>query len=200
MTSKRIFDLAIAVPTIILLAPLMIAVAIWIKVDSSGPIIYRQKRIGRGGVPFDIMKFRTMIVRKEDNDLLITKTTDARITRCGKIFRKLKIDELPQFANVVLGHMSIVGPRPEVKKYVDLYPENAREKILSVRPGITDNAALFFRNESDLLAVADDPEQEYIETILPMKLSMYEDYVRNQSLMGDVFLICKTLLSVFWRK
>lgn len=196
MTSKRNFDLAFAIPGLILMSPLMIAIAIWIRLDSHGPIIFRQTRIGRGGVPFNIFKFRTMFMRSEANDPVITKTSDARITRCGKAIRKLKIDELPQLMNVMLGDMSIVGPRPEVKKYVDMYPKVSRESILSVRPGITDNTAILFRNEGDLLALADDPEREYIEKILPRKISMYEDYVENQTLTGDLILILKTVFSV----
>jgi lipopolysaccharide/colanic/teichoic acid biosynthesis glycosyltransferase len=198
MIGKRIFDLMVAIPALILLSPLMMIVAIWIKLDSNGPVIFRQKRVGRAGIPFDIFKFRTMTDSRSSGDLLITATSDSRITRIGKVLRKLKLDELPQFVNVVLGQMSVVGPRPEVGKYVELYPESSRKKILSVRPGITDNAALLFRNESDLLANADDPETEYIEKVLPAKIASYESYIDNQSLKGDFFLIFKTLRSVFF--
>lgn len=196
---KRLFDLILAVPVLILVSPLMLVSAIWIKLDSKGPIIFRQERIGRDCVPFSIMKFRTMVSRKVQGDSLITTSTDLRITRCGRILRLLKIDELPQLINVIAGQMSIVGPRPEVQKYVELYPEAARQKILSVRPGITDNASLRFRDEGALLASADDPEREYIETILPTKISMYVDYVDNQSLAGDLLLILRTAWNMVWR-
>ena len=175
----------------------MFVVAIWIKADSSGPVIFGQERIGRDGVPFRILKFRTMSVRETDGGLLVTKTTDERITSSGRMLRQFKIDELPQLVNVVLGQMSIVGPRPEVKKYVNLYPDSTRKKVLSVRPGITDNAAIEFRDEGTLLAAADDPEREYVDSILPQKLSLYENYIDNQSLTGDLVLIFRTLVRVF---
>ncbi|MDH3469673.1 MAG: sugar transferase [Gammaproteobacteria bacterium] len=194
--AKRLFDLVFSIPALVVLSPLMIVCAIWIKLDSNGPVLFRQERIGREGVPFKILKFRTMADQNTGSKPLLTTQDDERITRCGKILRRLKIDELPQFVNVVAGQMSIVGPRPEVGKYVDLYPESSRQKILSVRPGITDNASIKFRDEGAMLAAADNPEQEYIETILPTKLSIYEEYVDNQSLAGDLLLILRTAWSV----
>jgi len=196
MIAKRLFDLVFSIPALVVLSPLMIVCAIWIKLDSNGPVLFRQERIGREGVPFKILKFRTMADQNTGSKPLLTTQDDERITRCGKILRRLKIDELPQFVNVVAGQMSIVGPRPEVGKYVDLYPESSRQKILSVRPGITDNASIKFRDEGAMLAAADNPEQEYIETILPTKLSIYEEYVDNQSLAGDLLLILRTAWSV----
>ena len=196
MNGKRLFDIVIALAALVFVSPIMIIATVWIKLDSRGPVIYRQKRVGLKGQLFDIFKLRTMCVQQTEDELLVTETSDSRITRCGKVLRKLKLDELPQFANVLLGQMSIVGPRPEVEKYVDRYPIRLRNKILSIRPGITDNAAIAFRNEGDLLAAADDPEKEYIETILPMKLALYEKYVDEQSLGGDFMLIIKTAVSV----
>ena len=199
MIAKRFFDLVFSIPALVILSPLMIVCAIWIKLDSTGPILFRQERIGRGGVPFRILKFRTMADEEAGGKPLITKKNDERITRCGKVLRRLKVDELPQFVNVIAGQMSIVGPRPEVKKYVDLYPESSRQKILSVRPGITDNASIRFRDEGAMLAAADNPEQEYVETILPAKISIYEEYVDNQSLAGDLRLMLRTAWKVVWR-
>jgi lipopolysaccharide/colanic/teichoic acid biosynthesis glycosyltransferase len=175
----------------------MIAVAIWIKLDSAGAVIYRQERVGRDGVPFSILKFRSMAESQSDGQPLVTAATDLRITRCGRVLRKLKIDELPQFANVLFGHMSVVGPRPEIKKFVDMYPDSDREKILSVRPGITDGAAIAFRDESEILANAEDPEKEYVDNILPKKVAMYVDYVENQSLISDIILIFRTFFGLF---
>jgi len=199
MNCKRLFDIVFASTALMFASPIMIAAAVWIKLDSHGPIFYRQKRVGLKGKLFDIFKFRTMHLQESENKLSITKTGDSRITRSGKLLRKLKLDELPQFVNVILGQMSIVGPRPEVIKYVDLYPKDLREKILSIRPGITDNAAITFRNEGDLLAAADDPEKEYIENILPIKLALYEKYVDERSFSGDFMLIIKTVVSVLLR-
>jgi lipopolysaccharide/colanic/teichoic acid biosynthesis glycosyltransferase len=197
MTTKRLFDLIVSIPSLVALSPLMVVVAIWIKFDSAGPVIFRQERIGLGGTPFNILKFRTMTHGSERAESLLTSADDARITQCGKILRRFKIDELPQFLNVALGQMSIVGPRPEVRKYVELYPDDVRQRVLSVRPGITDNTAIRFRNENALLTGVEDKEREYVERILPIKLSMYESYVENQSLSGDLTLIFQTIGSVF---
>lgn len=196
---KRILDLVLAVLALSVLFPLMLLVAIWIKLDSRGPIIFRQERIGRNGIPFAIFKFRTMSVRENDGEVLITKSTDSRITSCGKFLRELKIDELPQFVNVVFGQMSVVGPRPEVRKYVDQFPDSIRKKVLSVKPGITDNAAIAFRDEGMLLAAADDLEREYVERILPKKLSLYVSYIDNQSVGGDLIIVFRTLVSMLRR-
>ncbi len=193
---KRTFDLIFSICALILTSPVLIGAAVWIKLDSEGPIIFRHLRVGQRGVLFNVFKLRTMYAGRTDNGLSLTSTSDARITRSGKFLRRAKIDELPQFVNVLMGNMSVVGPRPEVKKYVDLYPPHLREKILSVRPGITDNAAIAFRGESNLLAASDDPEKEYIESILPAKLALYEKYVNEQSLAGDIVLIARTVTTV----
>jgi lipopolysaccharide/colanic/teichoic acid biosynthesis glycosyltransferase len=194
---KRVFDVTVSAFALLLLSPLLVLVAVWVKLDSAGAVIFRQERIGRNGIPFSILKFRTMIESKDAHGPQITAATDDRITRSGQWLRKSKVDELPQLINVLFGQMSIVGPRPEVRKYVDLYPELARAKILSVRPGITDNAAIIFRDEAVLLARAADPEHEYIENILPAKISVYEKYVDSHSLAGDVGIIIRTMLRLF---
>lgn len=194
MNAKRIFDAFCALLGLIVLSPLMLCIAVLIIISSKGPVLFRQRRIGLCGQPFDVLKFRTMVAAADCRGLGITVSNDPRITTIGHWLRRSKIDELPQLLNVLKGDMSLVGPRPEVPEYVDLYPSEAKRKIFSVRPGITDNAAIFFRNESDLLAAADNPETEYIENILPKKIAMYLDYVESQSFVGDIVLIWNTIL------
>lgn len=191
--AKRLFDILCAGMGLLLLSPLLLAVAVWVKLDSRGPVMFRQERVGRFGVPFRIHKFRTMRVDAPTLGPQITIGDDARITRSGRWLRASKVDELPQLWDVLRGAMSLVGPRPEVPRYVALYPDALRELVLSVRPGITDPASLSFRNESDLLARAADPEREYVEVVMPMKLGLAADYVRNASLAGDIRLILATL-------
>ncbi|MBO9688683.1 MAG: sugar transferase [Mitsuaria chitosanitabida] len=191
--AKRLFDIVCAGLGLLLLSPLLVAVAAWIKLDSRGPVMFRQERVGRHGKPFRIHKFRTMRVDAPKLGPQITIGEDARITRSGRWLRASKVDELPQLWDVLRGAMSLVGPRPEVPRYVALYPAALREVVLSVRPGITDPASLSFRNESELLAKAADPEREYVEVVMPMKLGLAADYVRNASLMGDIRLILATL-------
>ncbi|WP_067065706.1 sugar transferase [Roseateles chitosanitabidus] len=191
--AKRLFDIVCAGLGLLLLSPLLVAVAAWIKLDSRGPVMFRQERVGRHGKPFRIHKFRTMRVDAPKLGPQITIGEDARITRSGRWLRASKVDELPQLWDVLRGAMSLVGPRPEVPRYVALYPAGLREVVLSVRPGITDPASLSFRNESELLAKAADPEREYVEVVMPMKLGLAADYVRNASLMGDIRLILATL-------
>ncbi len=191
--AKRLFDIVCAGLGLVLLSPLLLAVAVWIKLDSRGPVMFRQERVGRFGAPFRIHKFRTMRVDAPRLGPQITIGDDARITRSGRWLRATKVDELPQLWDVLRGAMSLVGPRPEVPRYVALYPAELRELVLSVRPGITDPASLSFRNESELLARAEDPEREYVEVVMPMKLRLAADYVRNASLGGDIRLILATL-------
>lgn len=193
MITKRAFDLLASALGLLLLAPLLLGVALLIKLDSSGPVFFRQERVGRAGRLFRIRKFRTMWVNAEGQGLQITVGEDARITRVGRWLRASKVDELPQLIDVLQGHMSLVGPRPEVPRYVALYPATTRELVLSVRPGITDLASLEYRHESRLLAQATDPEREYREVILPAKLALAERYVRERSFWGDVWLIARTL-------
>jgi len=194
---KRLFDLVAASFGLVLLAPLFLIVACGIKLDSPGPVFFRQVRVGRHGRHFRIFKFRTMTVNAEAKGQ-ITIGRDRRITRLGSALRKFKIDELPQLINVVLGDMSLVGPRPEVPYYCEKYPEDARRIVLSVRPGITDRASIEYRDESTLLGAADDPERAYVEDILPVKLRYYIEYAETRSLYGDIRIIIDTLRAI-WR-
>lgn len=191
--AKRLFDILCAGIGLLLLSPLLAVVAVWVKLDSPGPVMFRQERVGRFGRTFRIHKFRTMRVDAPKLGPQITVGDDARITRSGRWLRASKVDELPQLWDVLRGAMSLVGPRPEVPRYVAMYPAELREVVLSVRPGITDPASLSFRNESELLARAEDPEREYVEVVMPMKLRLAADYVRNASLGGDIRLILATL-------
>lgn len=194
--AKRLFDLLIAAAVLVLAAPLMLAIAAWIKLDSRGPVFFRQERVGRHGRVFRIHKFRTMRHDPSDRGLLITVGGDARITRVGQLLRGSKLDELPQLIDVLQGTMSLVGPRPEVPRYLPFYPPALRDKILSVRPGITDLASIEYRRESELLARADDPERAYVEQVLPEKLRYAEQYVDCASLWMDIRLLCRTLRAV----
>lgn len=197
MIAKRLFDLVLSLAGLLLLSPVLLLIAILIKLDSPGPVFFRQTRVGRGGEPFRIHKFRTMTSGTGSRNLQLTVGTDPRITRTGRWLRKYKLDELAQLIDVVQGSMSLVGPRPEVPEYVAHYPAETRQIVLSVRPGITDNAAIEYRDENDILAQADDPEREYIENILPVKLEHYRQYVAEHSLPGDIAIILRTLAAVF---
>ncbi|MGD9585931.1 MAG: sugar transferase [Brachymonas sp.] len=188
---KRAFDLAASGIGLLLLSPLLLALAVWIRLDSPGPVFFRQERIGLRGRPFRIYKFRSM--RVDHSGPQITVGADDRITRSGHIIRAYKLDELPQLLNVFLGDMSLVGPRPEVPRYVALYPADVRAEVLSVRPGITDLASVQYRSESTLLAQSADPERTYIDTILPAKLALCRQYVRERSLGLDLKIIGMTL-------
>ena len=195
----RLFDLTVGLLALLVLSPLLCVIAILVRIDSSGPAFFRQVRVGRDEIPFSILKFRSM---RRNNGLepagpLVTIEGDARITRIGHILRSTKLDELPQLINVVRGDMSLVGPRPEVPKYVAEWTEEQRGIVLSVRPGITDPASVKFRRESELLAEQVDPESFYRTELLPLKAEMYADYVRNRSFGGDVKIIFGTLGSVF---
>ena len=189
---KRLFDLLLACAGLVLLAPAFVVIAIWVGVDSSGPVLFRQERVGRFGRIFTLHKFRTMAVGGEGGRD-ITVGNDARVTRVGVFLRRYKLDELPQLWDVVAGHMSLVGPRPELPRYVALYPAAVREEVLSVRPGITDLASIEFRNESEVLGGAVDPEMEYQKVVLPAKLFLAQRYVRERSLSLDFRLIIRTL-------
>lgn len=194
---KRTLDVGVSALALLLLAPLLLAVAVWVKLDSPGPVFFRQVRVGRHGVPFRIFKFRTMTVAPPGSGLQITASGDLRITRAGQFLRRSKLDELPQLIDVLRGTMSLVGPRPEVPRYVAEYTAEQRERVLSVRPGITDFASLRFRHESDLLAAARDPEREYLEVILPEKLRVAANYVEHASLSADMRALGLTLSTVF---
>lgn len=191
--TKRLFDLFASSFGLFCLAPLFLAVITFIKLDSPGPAFYRQERVGRGGRLFRIHKFRTMVIDAELLGAQITVGADPRVTRVGRWLRKYKLDELPQLFNVWLGHMSLVGPRPEVPCYVACYPANVRHLVLSVRPGITDRASIEFRDENEILGRSVDPHLAYINDVLPIKLSYYLDYVENASFRGDIAIIFATL-------
>ena len=192
---KRLFDMAASGIGLLLLAPLLLALAVWIKCDSAGPVFFLQERVGLHGKLFRIIKFRSM--RQNNSGPQITVGADARITRSGRFIRAYKLDELPQLINVLLGDMSLVGPRPEVPRYVALYPADVREEVLSVRPGMTDLASVQYRSESDLLAASSDPELTYTTVILPAKLALYQQYMRQRSLWLDVRIICVTFGILF---
>ena len=194
--AKRLFDIAFALLALLLLGPLLLVVALWVRLDSPGPVFFRQQRVGRGGQLFDIVKFRTMRTGAEAMGPQITVGQDTRITRAGAWLRRSKVDELPQFINVLRGDMSVVGPRPEVPRYVALFPADVRQAVLSVRPGITDLASIEFRDESALLAQSQDPERTYVEQILPAKLRHAQEYVRTRSLWLDLRIIARTVLAV----
>ncbi len=196
MNSKRLFDLSGVIPGLLLLSPLFLFIAIWIKLDSRGPILFFQTRIGQHGKPFQIIKFRTMY--HQTAGLKLTIGQDARITRCGQFLRKYKLDELPQLINVLKGEMSLVGPRPEVPEYVALYPDGIREYVLSVPVGITDYASIEFRNESELLAHSQQPETDYVQKILPVKLAYHQKYVSERSMYLDIRLIVRTVKKVLF--
>lgn len=190
---KRLTDILVSALGLIVLSPLLAAIAVWVKLDSPGPVFFRGERIGRGGRPFRMFKFRSMRVTPPGTGLQITVSGDQRITRSGEVLRRYKIDELPQLIDVLLGRMSLVGPRPEVARYVAAYPPDARDVVLSIRPGITDPASIEYRNESEILGAAPDPEREYVTTILPRKIAVYRDYVANRSWLGDMRIILRTL-------
>lgn len=190
---KRLFDIVASGLGLLVLSPILIIVAIWIKLDSEGPVFYRQVRVGRYNKDFRIFKFRSMRIGSDKGSLVTIGGRDPRVTRSGYFIRKFKIDELPQLINVFIGDMSLVGPRPEVRHYVNYWtPEQMR--ALDVRPGITDPASIRFRNENELLEKAEDPEKYYIEVIMQEKLKMYLEYVDNASFWYDIKLIFQT----FW--
>ena len=180
-----------------LLWPLLLLLAVWIKLDSPGPVFFRQQRVGRFGVPFDIFKFRTM--RADAAGPQLTVGADPRITGAGAWLRQTRMDELPQLIDVLLGRMSLVGPRPEVPRYVALYPPALRDRVLAVRPGVTDPASLDFIDEATLLAAAADPEREYVDRILPAKLQRAADYAEHATLATDLVLLWRTLCTL-WRR
>lgn len=189
--AKRVFDILMAAIGLLLLSPLFVVVPLWIKRDSPGPVFFRQERVGRHGVPFRIHKFRTM--RVDNAGLQITATHDPRITASGRWLRASKVDELPQLIDVLQGTMSLVGPRPEVPRYVALYPAALREVVLGVRPGITDPASIAFRHEGEMLARADDPEREYVQVVMPAKLKLSADYIARAGFLSDLGVIADTL-------
>lgn len=193
MIAKRIFDLIFSIIGLFFISPFFLVTAFWIKFDSPGPVFFRQERVGRFGKIFNIYKFRTMCIDAEIKGRQITVGEDPRITKSGRILRRYKLDELPQLLNVLTGEMSLVGPRPEVPRYVALYPNEVRELVLSIPPGITDYASIEYKDENSILGQADDPERAYVEDVMPVKLTYYKRYVAERSLWVDFKLILKTL-------
>lgn len=193
---KRLFDIVVASVSLAVLSPLILLVAAVIKLDSRGPAFFRQERIGSRFRPFLIYKFRTMVQDAPARGAVITIGLDPRVTRVGRYLRKSKIDELPQLINVFKGEMSFVGPRPEVPKFVELF-RNDYEEILKVRPGITDLASVKYRDEATVLARSKNPEEEYINHILPDKIKLAKEYIKRSSLSFDLTLVFRTLCKVF---
>jgi len=196
---KRLFDILAALVGLLVFGLPMLLVAAWIRLDSPGPVFFRQERVGRHGKVFRIHKFRTMTVDAEQRGPLLTVGVDARVTRVGRVLRANRLDELPQFLDVLAGDMSLVGPRPDVPRYVELWPPALRERVLAVRPGITDPASLKFRDEATLLAQAADPEREYVDVILPRKLALAADYADHASLWTDLTVIGRSVGVLLFR-
>lgn len=192
---KRLFDILASGLGLLCLSPLFAILAIWIKADSRGPVFYRQVRVGRGNRDFRIFKFRSMRPDSDKGRLITVGGHDPRVTRSGYYIRKYKLDELPQLINVFIGDMSFVGPRPEVRRYVDMYsPEQMR--VLDVRPGITSLASIRYRNENEILAASDDPDRTYVEKVMPDKLAIDLEYVADASLINDIRLIFSTFREI----
>lgn len=194
--AKRAFDFLSALLGLILLFPFFLLIGLLIKLDSAGPVFYLQERVGEKGKLFNLFKFRTMRMGADKSTAITVGNRDPRITRFGYYLRKFKVDELPQLINVVIGNMSLVGPRPELKKFVDLYSSEQR-KVIAVKPGITDYASIKFRNENELLAGKTDPVEFYIEQIMPVKLELNLKYIQNQSFLLDIKIIYQTIISIF---
>lgn len=196
---KRFFDLFCSGLGLLLLSPVFLIITVLIKLESNGPVFFRQERVGLNGHLFRIHKFRTMLADAERKGLQITVGPDQRITRVGAVLRKYKLDELAQLIDVFVGDMSLVGPRPEVPKYIACYPEAVRAEVLSVRPGITDLASIQFKDENDILGRSSNPERAYMEEVLPIKQNYYVEYVRGRSFLGDLRIIIATFFAVFGR-
>lgn len=193
---KRLFDISISFLALIMLLPVLIIISIWVLLDSKGGIFYRQSRVGKNNRDFTLLKFRTMHPGADTKGLLTVGERDPRITGAGYSLRRTKLDELPQLINILAGDMSLVGPRPEVRKYVDLYTDD-QLKVLDIRPGLTDNASLAYIDESEILAKSEDPEKTYIETILPAKLELNLQYIRERSMVKDIGIIFRTISGIF---
>jgi len=193
---KRFFDFFASCIGLLLLAPLFLLIALAIKLDSPGPVFFRQQRVGQYGKLFHIHKFRSMTVDAPSKGLQITVGSDARITRVGGLLRKYKLDELAQLIDVFNGSMSLVGPRPEVPFYVDFYPDEIRKIVFSVKPGITDLASIKYKNENEILSKSDDPQNTYVDEILPIKLRYYVEYVKNRSFFSDIRIILSTFFAM----
>jgi lipopolysaccharide/colanic/teichoic acid biosynthesis glycosyltransferase len=194
---KRLFDIVASFLGLILVSPLLVIIAVLVKLDSRGPVFYRGVRIGCFGEPFPIFKFRTMVPDAEKLGGPSTAADDPRLTKLGKFLKKYQLDELPQLINVLRGEMSLVGPRPEVRMYVDMMTEEEKEKILSVRPGITDWASLWDFHEGEVLRGSKDPEKTYREEIRPTKIKLQLRYIKERSFWTDIKIIFKTIIKLF---
>ena len=194
---KRLFDIILSFFSLILLIPCFIIFAIWIIIDSKGGACFRQSRVGRNNKDFNLLKFRTMFIDSDKHGLLTIGEADKRITRAGKFLRKYKLDEFPQLWNILIGQMSFIGPRPEVRKYVDLYTADQME-VLNVRPGLTDYASMKYIEENKLLGESDDPEKTYIDIIMPAKLALNRKYIQEQSLATDIRILFRTIGNIFF--
>lgn len=192
---KRGFDFIASTIGFILISPILVIISVLIKLTSKGPILFKQKRVGRYGKEFNILKFRTMVVNAEKLGKQITVGKDSRITKVGAFLRKYKFDELPQLINVIKGDMSLVGPRPEVPKYVELYNEKQR-RVLDVRPGITDYASIEYRDENSILGRVDNPEEYYINVIMPHKIDLNMKYIEKNNVLIDIEIIFKTIFNI----
>lgn len=193
---KRLFDLFFSVLGLIILSPLLLIISLFILVDSKGGVIFIQQRVGKNNKNFSLFKFRTMAPNSDKSGLLTIGNRDRRITNVGKWLRKYKLDELPQLLNIFIGDMSFVGPRPEVRKYVDLY-NYGQLKVLAIKPGLTDYASLKYINEGEILASYSDPEKAYIDKIMPEKLTLNLQYIKEQSFLTDIKILAKTVIGVF---
>ena len=191
----RFFDFILSLVGLVVLAPIFIVLAIWIKTDSKGPVFYKQVRVGQNGIDFGLFKFRSMVVDADKKGLITVGGRDPRITRSGYFIRKYKLDELPQLINVLLGDMSLVGPRPEVRKYVELYTDE-QQKVLSAKPGITDYASIEYMDENEILGKSSDPEKTYIEEIMPEKIKYNMKYIQNKNVSEYFKIIFLTLLKI----
>lgn len=193
----RIFDFLLSICGLLLLSPILVIVSLLITLESAGGVFYLQERIGRHGVPFKLYKFRSMSANSDKSGLLTVGMKDSRITRIGFYLRKYKLDELPQLINVVKGEMSLVGPRPEVKKYVDLYTQE-QKNVLSIRPGMTDLASIEFSNENELLEAQSNPEAFYIHEIMPRKIELNMNFINNPSLKFYFSIIFQTIRNIIF--
>ena len=195
MIIKRLFDITASIIGIIILSPILLLISLFIVFESGFPILYKQKRVGKDNKDFFLLKFRSMNNGADKKGLLTIGEKDSRITMVGYYLRKYKLDELPQLLNVLTGNMSIVGPRPEVRKYVDLYSDD-HKKVLSVKPGITDYASIEYTNENEILAKSTEPEQLYIEEVMPKKLFLNQKYIQEMGLITDIKIIFKTISKI----
>ena len=194
--TKRLFDITASLIGLLILSPIFIIIPIWIRLDSNGSILYRQIRIGKDNIEFGLLKFRSMVSDADKNGFLTVGNRDPRITNPGYFIRKFKIDELPQLLNVLMGDMSLVGPRPEVRKYVDYYSKK-QMRVLNIRPGITDVASIKYRNENEILKTKNDPENYYIKVIMNDKLNLNLEYIENRNLITDFEVILDTFRAIF---